>query len=451
MQMIRRRKSTKPANRAVEEDNWTSQPGEFGRTTIGPELVQEPESSSQFGWEDTKEVEPRTIWVWDREKQAWMEIIEKPSVEEPSRANGITTREPIVPLPPYSASAPVTHKVQRPRSARKLATRASVLRVIDALAPKSKAPKPSRAKAAVRERTKKEETRIIFEARQEAEELARVIVEKAKEQAQNAPSKWNDNAIEAKDKEEREVLIAEQEAPKISLGRVAELEQQGQGIIKAVEEKAETEAENIIARAEEKARAQAESIIAQVEEKAKEQAETIAAEVKVACQETLSAVEHQAQYILKTVEEKAREIKALAETIAKAVPEQLAPRREEGDQKERTVPHEGTAELVIGPPVDLSKVQKVLNRLTKFDQIRVLDLEGSKGKGISVKLFSGNVARLPDRLAALPEVDKVSDLPRKSVKICPGQLICPGKGKGNESPPIRLLVTMTKRSTYVDI
>ena len=109
------------------------------------------------------------------------------------------------------------------------------------------------------------------------------------------------------------------------------------------------------------------------------------------------------------------------------------------------------AELVIGPPVDLGKMQKVLNRLTKFDQIRVLDLEGSKGKGISVKLFSGNVARLPDRLAALPEVDKVSDLPRKSVKICPGQLICPGKGKGNESPPIRLLVTMTKRSTYVDI
>jgi len=478
METITGRNSRKPANQAVEEGQRASQPGELGGTLIGTELVREPESSSKFGWEDAKEAEPRTTWVWDREKEAWVETMEKPTVEELSRANGSATTGPIVLRQPSATPASVTRKIRWPKSAwNLLATRSSSMRVIDALALKSKAPEPFGAEAAVCERTENEATGIICKARQEAEELPIVIIGTIEEQAQNALSKANDKAQEIKEKAEREALIAKQEAQKSSLDRISGVEQQGRGIIKTVEEKAEAKAEDIIARAEENARAQAEKIItqaeakaediiaraeenaraqaeriiAQVEEKAKEQAETVAAEAKAACQEAVSAAEHQAQHILKTAKEKARESKAPAETTAEAVPEQLERCREEDDQKERPVSYEGTAELVIGPPVDLGKTEKVLNRLTKSDQIRVLDLEGSMGKGIKVKLFSRNIARLPNVLVALPEVEKVSDLPRKVGKICPGQWICPGLRKGNEPPARRLLVTMEKPTTYTEI
>ena len=259
---------------------------------------------------------------------------------------------------------------------------------------------------------------IKIEAEEKAGEKAKAIIIQAEEQT----------------KAETERIITE--AERSSQERISAAEQLGRDIVKAAEEKAEAEAEDIIAKGEEKAKAEAEKIIAEVE---------------ATTQERVSTAEQQTQYILKTAEEKAEEIKAPAETTAKAVPGQPASRREEGDQREKPVPHEGTAELVIGPPVDLGKMQKVLNRLTKFDQIRVLDLEGSKGKGIRVKLFSRNVTRLLDRLVALPEVEKVSDLPRKVGKICPSLWICPGLGRGSEPPARRLLVTMAKRTTCVEI
>ncbi len=494
----------------MAEIDEATEPDGLGGTMIRVKPVWGPESSSKLGWEDTKEAEPRTIWVWDRDKQAWVETTEKPTAEEFSTVNGSTTRGPVVPRQPSATPASVIRKVRWPGSAWKvLATRASVIRVTDALAVKSKAP-ASGAEAGLRERTEKEAARIISEARQQAKELPRVMIRAIEERAQKALGKSNDKSREMKAKSERKVLVAKQEAQKRSPHRIAVVEPQGQGIIKAVEEKAKARAENIVASAEEKARTQAEKIIAQMEEKAdkaenivasaeekamaqaeriialvgekaeakaeniiaraeekavaqaeriialveqkaREQAETIAAEVKAACEETVAATERQAQHILKVAEEKAKEIKVPAETTAKAVPEQLAPRRQGGNQKERPVPNDGTAELVIGPPVDLGKMEKLLNRLTKSDQIRVLALEGSKGKGIRVKLFSRNIARLPNILVALPEIEKVSDLPRKVAKICPSQWICPSLGRGNEPPARRLLVTMEKRTTYIEI
>ncbi len=465
----------------MAEIDEATEPGGLGGTMIRVKPVWEPESGSKLGWEDTKEAEPRTIWVWDRDKQAWVETTEKPAAEESSTVNGSTTRGPVVPRQPSATPASVTPKVGWPRSAWKvLATRASVIRVIDALGLKSKAP-ASRAEAGLRQRTETEAARIISEARQQARELPRVIIRAIEERAQKALGKANDKSREMKAKPERKVLVAKQEAQKRSLHRIAVVQPQGQGTIKAVEEKAkaraenivasaeekavaqaertialvgekaEAKAENILASAEEKAVAQAERIIALVEKKAREQAEAIAAEVKAACEETMAATGRQAQHILKVAGERAKEIKVPAETTAKAVPEQLAPRRQGGNQKERPVPNEGTAELVINPPVDLGKMERLLNRLTKSGQIRVLDLEGSKGKGIRVKLFSRNIARLPNILVALPEIEKVSDLPRKVAKICPSQWICPGLGKGNEPPARRLLVTMEKRTTYIEI
>ena len=542
MPVITWRKSSKRANHVVGEDQLALQPSELGATTTGVESVQEAESSGKFGWEDAKQSKPRTTWVWDRSKQAWVEICEKPTMEELPSANGPADMGIIAPPQPSATPASVTRKIGWLKSARELfPTKASMVHVSDEVVLKSKTQELSGPEAAVRRPADKEATGIILDTRQEAEESARTIIRRNGEQAQNTLSRPSDKAKEIKEKVERQAPAARQEARKSSPDRFAGAEQLAQGIIKAaeakarahaekvigqVEEKAEARAEVIIARADEKAKAQAEKIIRQVEEKAEARAEVIIAradekakaqaekiirqveekaearaEVIIAraeertraqiekiiaqaeekaearadniiarvedkaralagkiiaqaeniCQQRGSAAEQRAQRIFKTTDEKATEIKASAETTVKAMPGQPAPSREGNDRKEKPATSEGTAELVIGPTVDVGKMQKMLTRLTKFPEIRVLDLGGSAGKGVTIKLFSGNLARLPNRLEALPEVAKVSELPRKLSKICYSQRICPGPRSGNGPPVRRLLVTLEKQTTYLEI
>jgi len=512
MPVITWRKSSKRANHVVVEDQLALQPSELGATTTGVEPVQEAESSGKFGWEDAKQTKPRTTWVWDRSKQAWVEICEKPTMEELPSANGPADMGIIAPPQPSATPASVTRKIGWLKSARELfPTKASMVHVSDEVVLKSKTQELSGPEAAVRRPADKEATGIIIDTRQEAEESARTIIRRNGEQAQNTLSRPSDKAKEIKEKVERQAPAARQEARKSSPDRFAGAEQLAQGIIKAaeakarahvekiigqVEEKAEARAEVIIARADEKAKAQAEKIIRQVEEKAEARAEVIIAraeertraqiekiiaqaeekaearadniiarvedkaralagkiiaQAENICQQRGSAAEQRAQRIFKTTDEKATEIKASAETTVKAMPGQPAPSREGNDRKEKPATSEGTAELVIGPTVDVGKMQKMLTRLTKFPEIRVLDLGGSAGKGVTIKLFSGNLARLPNRLEALPEVAKVSELPRKLSKICYSQRICPGPRSGNGPPVRRLLVTLEKQTTYLEI
>ena len=70
--------------------------------------------------------------------------------------------------------------------------------------------------------------------------------------------------------------------------------------------------------------------------------------------------------------------------------------------------------------------------------------------GRAFHTFTRNLDHLPDVLEALPEVEKVTDLPKKVNRICPGQKICPGLGKNSGPPSRRLLVTMRKRSAYLE-
>ncbi len=463
MATVARRKATKRRDQAGEETQRETQPGEPGGAMTGLELVGEPESHSKLEWEEAKEAGPGTTWIWDRSKQAWVEAVGKSTVEELSGANGGEGREPIEPQQPVVTPAPVTRRGGwRMPAWKRLATRASGVRVIDSRALKSKAPEPSRYDAAVRALTEKGATGIISEVRQEAEGLTGRIIGADEEQARSALSKANE--IEEKGKEE--ALIAKQEAERGPRYGTAGAEELGRVFLKAAEGKAEAVAQNIIARAEERARAQAErivteaegkaeavtqNIVAKAEERARARAERIVAEAEETCQQRVSQAEQQAQLILKTAQDKTEGIRTAAETTAKAVPAQLSPRREEGDQEEMPVLYEGTAELVLRPPVDLRRMQKVLNRLAKSHQIKVLDLGGSAGKGIGIKLFSRNLARLPNILEALPEIEKVSDLPRKVSKICHGQQMCPGLWKGSEPPARRLLVTMENGPAYLEI
>jgi hypothetical protein len=210
-------------------------------------------------------------------------------------------------------------------------------------------------------------------------------------------------------------------------------------------------AEKIIAQAEKKAEARAEIIIANLEETVRMQADKFASHAEKICQQGFAAAEHQVQHALKSAEEKAAEIEASEETTIKAPSARFVPRREESDQKRKTLPFEGTAELVIAPPVDVGKMQKMLNRLAKFNDIRILDLGGSAGKGVTIKLFSRNLARLPHLLDSLPEVEKISDLPKKVSKLCYSKKICPGQRSGSGPPVKRLMVTLVDRTTYFDI
>ncbi len=280
---------------------------------------------------------------------------------------------------------------------------------------------------------------IVSTTEDKARELTEKIItqteEKAEAQAQIIISKAEDKARELAEK-----IIAHAEE---------KTEVRAEIIISKAEDKARELAHKIIAQAEEKAETQAENILATLEENARIQLGRIASQAEKIYHQSISAAENQAQHPLKAEEERATVVKSPFEKFAK--PMQVQPlRSEESDRKERSVPYEGTAVLVISPPVDVGKMQKALNRLAKLQDIKILDLDGSAGRGVTIKLFSRNLARLPSILVSLPEVEKVSDLPSKVNKICYSQRLCPGQRSGNEQPVKRLLVTLEKQTTYIE-
>jgi hypothetical protein len=128
-----------------------------------------------------------------------------------------------------------------------------------------------------------------------------------------------------------------------------------------------------------------------------------------------------------------------------------AHRLDEPAPKERYMPYEGTAELVIAPPVDLRKMQKMLERMITAKHVKIIDLDGSAGKGISIKLFSRNLAKLPGLLESLPEVDQVSDLQLKFSRFCPSTRLCPSRQREGGQPLRRLLVKMRRRNDNLEI
>ena len=590
MQTLIWRKSTKRANQTMVEDQWASNLGDLVSTTPGLELEQE----------EAKQSQPRTTWIWDRNKQAWVETNEAPVIEEHLSANSIESTELKTPPQPSATQASGNHKIGWPKSARKLLpTRASIVHVIDSVALKSKAVESNGADAAIPMPADDKATSIIYDTKVEAEELPIRIIGSDGEQIQSILGRVSDKAVEIKEKLDRQALVAKHEVDRDFFSEITVAERQSQATITAIEEnskaraesiiatleekarvrietiiarakdKANDEAKNIIAQAEEKAEARAEIIIATTEDKAREltekiivqteeqakaraeiivsttedkareltekiiaqteekaeaqaeiiiakaedkarelaekiitqteektevraeiiiskaedkarelaqkiiaqaeekaetraeniiatveeksriQAERIASQAEKICHQSISAAEHQIQYLLKAAEEKAPVIKTPVERFAKSMPGQL-PRSEKSDHKERSVPYEGTAVLVISPPVDVGKMQKALNRLAKLQDIRVLDLDGSAGRGVTIKLFSRNLARLPSILVSLPEVEKVSDLPSKVNKICYSQRLCPGQRSGSDQPVKRLLVTFEKGTTYLE-
>ena len=494
MQIISWRKPAKRTNHRSAQNESINHSISIKPTTSEIEAEQKS-YSSKFSWEDVQ-AKPKTTWIWDRSRQAWVEIIEKPPEEEPPPAHDYTYEEPVAESSSFNASVlipsegkeavyePVAEKPTLPSidvGAEVEESKKLILREAESQAQK--------IIAWAEERAKLWADKIIIQAQEKAEERVEIIIARAEEKAalqaesiiakaesraealaENILTAAEDKAMaraeavlsRAEEKAEAQAsnifAQAEEKArakAKSIIGQAEEeAEEQAGKIVAQSEDRARAKARNIISQAEEEAEAQADNIVTRAEDRARYKAEKIMVEAEETRQQMLSSAEYKAREILNTAEDRASASRVPREEPSRAATREVIEQRETVSQKSRGAPHEGTAELDIKPPVDLNVLQKALKRLTTYDQIRILDLDGSVGKGVRVKLFTRNIARLSNIITSLPEVEQVTELPKKVggfSSICPGQKLCPPLQKWNSPTSMRLLVKMKKRNTILEV
>ena len=93
MQIISWRKSAKRTNHRSGKNELINHSVSIKPTTSEIEAEQES-YSSKFHWEDVQ-AKPKTTWIWDRTRQAWVEIIEKPPEQETPPIDDHTYEEPV--------------------------------------------------------------------------------------------------------------------------------------------------------------------------------------------------------------------------------------------------------------------------------------------------------------------------------------------------------------------
>jgi vacuolar-type H+-ATPase subunit H len=508
MEIVTGQESTELVDAAVRGDETGLAHDRPEQTPAGLELISEQLLRIRRRRERVRLPEPKSTWVWDRTRQAWMEIIEKPAPDILPGGNG--SRGPDSPLlqEPSALPAGLPRRAPSRMPAFRLRTiKSSLARMLDVLIMRTKSAQPHTPRAATTELVERHDAGTAINGKREAEDLAAIIVARAAGDARQTLVEARDRARELRER-------AEREADRRSLDKIATAEQLSQNIVKATEEQAEARAETIVARAEEQTKAQADklisqalvtaeaavasviadaseksraraerivsqaieraeaearAIVAKAEERARAQAERIAAATDDACRKRLALAEVQARRLVEAAEDQARKVSASPSVPtplpARAIPQQVPDRvpqqaplavhgqaQSEPAQLPQRKPQaiaEGSAELVIKHPVNIGRMQKMLSRLARYPEIRVIDLAGSPGKGVRIKLYSFRLGRLPSVLEALPEVEEVAELPVKASKICPGQRVCPGLG--NTPPAMRLLVTLAPRGAILDL
>jgi len=263
--------------------------------------------------------------------------------------------------------------------------------------------------------------------------LAEQTVVEAEEQAKDIKIE-----IEKQARAEAERIIAEaQQRAKLSAQeKVSLAEKQAQDILKEATEKAEVEAQRV--------RQEAEQLLLRSK---KLGAEEIRQRFERFCEELLLHSEdaEQSTAISTEGDNKApgssgskAAVCVQAETVAKEMQEEFSLGHEERDKKESRALYHGTVELAIPPPISLEQILKLHKHLTKTRQIKVLDVQGSAGSGIRIKLLLRTHIPLLSFLEALPEVEKVSDGLKEADKMYPPQ------HRGDEPPIIRVVVTSKK-------
>jgi hypothetical protein len=342
---------------------------------------------------------------------------------------------------------------------------------------------PEELAAMIVERAAQEARRTIAEASEKALDLQERSRREAELRASNsiAAAEFLSRGI-AKSTEEQ----AEARAASILAQAEERSKERAEGIVAKALQTAEAAAGDVIAEAGARSRARAETIVnqviaraeaearalvAQAEERARARAESIVAATEQTCRRRLSEAEAQARWLIEAAEMQSREASAPVSITPPALPQpkadcapapsdqavnltptptptpaQPAPESppaqvpEKRSQARPQAIQDGRAELIIKHPVNLGRMQKMLNRLAKYPEVRIIDLAGSPRKGVTVKLYSYHLGRLPNLLQALPEVSTVAQLPVKSSKICPTERICRSLGSG---PPVtRLMVAL---------
>ena len=301
---------------------------------------------------------------------------------------------------------------------------------------------------------------------------------------------------------EKTVIEAGKEAEGIKIEAEREANARAASIVARAEEKAKAAAPQVIAKAKEKAEAEAQRIIAEAKQRAEDSvqerlslAEQQALEIMKAAEEKGSLIiveaqrkaEEEALLIRKEAEqllassqkteecqagrnpwdvpdelfwqpEGARETKAIsmaeekppeppvpdaavsvapAASIEKPV-EQPSPSKEEEDKKESPASYDDTVELALPPPIALDQILKLHKHLKKNPRLKVVDLKGSLDKGVRIRLLVQDHTPLLSMLAALSEVEKVSDDLIEAGKISSAHR------KGDGARPRTIEVTMKK-------
>jgi len=293
----------------------------------------------------------------------------------------------------------------------------------------------------------KEAEGIKIEAEKEANARAASIVARAEEKAKAAAQKVITKAKEKAEAEARRIIAeAKQRAEESVQERLSLAEQQAREIMKAEEEKGS-------------------SIIAEAQNKAEEAARLIRKEAEQLLASSQKTEECQAGRDPWDVPDEifwqpegARETKAIsmaeekppeppvpdaavsvasAASVEKLV-EQPLPSKEEEDKKESPASYDDTVELALPPPLALDQMLKLHKYLKKNPRVKVVDLKGSLDKGVRIKLLVQAHTPLLSMLAALPEVEKVSDDLIEAGKISSAHR------KGDGARPRTIAVTMKK-------
>jgi F0F1-type ATP synthase membrane subunit b/b' len=131
-------------------------------------------------------------------------------------------------------------------------------------------------------------------------------------------------------------------------------------------------------------------------------------------------------------------VSAQPDALAEKPAEQPSLSKEEGEKKETPVPYDDTVELALLPPIALDRMLKLHKHLKKNSRVKVLDLKGALDKGVRIKVLVQAHTPLLSMLAALPEVEKVSD------ELIEAEKISSSHRKGNEARPRTIAVTMKK-------
>ncbi len=304
------------------------------------------------------------------------------------------------------------------------------------------------------EKAKAVAERIIAEAQQRAEVSAQEKVAFAEQQAQGIirAAEEKAEAIKTPAKEEANKIIAEAKQKSETVERQAQemmgsaqkevgsakgvAEEEAQSILRAAIGKAEVEAQRI--------RQEAEQLLLRSKQLGEEE---IREKFERVCEELLSNYEYAEEMTAISTEEETgapspsgpeAAVCLQADTVAEEMQPQLSLDQEEGDKKESPTLYHGTVELAIPPPVALDRILKLHKHLARAPQIKVLDVKGSAGSGIRIKLLLRTHIPLLSFLEALPEVERVSDRLKEADKLYPPQ-------DRREKPPLRRIVLTTKK------